>query len=55
MFESNRTFFYFRHVHFIDFAKYTSDSVNPLYFNVVRDPMEHYRSYYYYVRRSRGM
>ena len=43
-------FLYFRHVHFVNFTKFTDDQSHPLYFTVAREPMSHFRSYYYYIR-----
>lgn len=39
---------YVKHVCFLDFAKYNLPT--PIYFNMVRDPVERVISWYYYVR-----
>ncbi len=38
-----------RHMYFINFTEFTGMQ-NPLYINVVRDPLEQYQSMYYYLR-----
>lgn len=49
---------YIRHVHFVDFTKATSNSststnlLQPVYINIIRDPVEHWISNYYYLRNG---
>lgn len=41
---------YIRHLHFVDFGKFGQAS--PLYINVIRDPVEHFISNYYFMRNG---
>ena len=38
------------HFHFFDFSEFGAK--NPIYFNVVRDPVARFISYYYYARKG---
>lgn len=40
---------YCKHVHFIDFSRYIGKET-PYHINLIRDPVEHYISWYYYRR-----
>ena len=49
-----------RHIHFVNFAQYLDLATDgnaslPVYFSMVRDPVERFRSYYYYCRRRRDL
>lgn len=41
---------YIRHQYFIDFAEHKQK--RPLYINVIRDPVEKFRSFYYFIRNG---
>lgn len=41
---------YIRHLHFINFTHYNAPM--PMYINVIRDPVEHFISNYYYLRNG---
>ncbi len=40
-----------RHMHFINFTAFTTKE-NPFYINVIREPIEQYVSFYYFVRHD---
>ena len=41
---------YIRHQYFIDFEQH--QKLRPLYINVIRDPIEKFRSFYYFIRNG---
>lgn len=41
---------YLRHLHFIDFENYGEK--NPIYINIIRNPVEHWISNYYFLRNG---
>lgn len=49
--KSNRLLF--QHIHFINFTQFDEDLTTPFYLNLIRDPVEHYISWYYYRRTSK--
>lgn len=44
---------YYKHMHFINFEDY--GRINPIYVNLVRDPVERVISWYYYIRSAAYM
>jgi len=48
--EIPRPMIYIRHLHFLNFTHYNSPM--PLYINIIRDPVEHFISNYYYLRHG---
>ncbi|XP_077866542.1 uronyl 2-sulfotransferase-like [Saccoglossus kowalevskii] len=44
----NTTFIYERHIHYIDFEKF--DAIQPVYINIIRDPIDRFVSNYYFRR-----
>ena len=41
---------YIRHQYFIDFGEH--EKHRPIYINVIRDPVEKFRSFYYFIRNG---
>ena len=40
------------HFYFIDFTNFTSSAKNPIYFSSIRDPIERFRSKYFFARKE---
>ena len=45
-----KTLLYLRHLHFINFENYNQK--NPIYINIIRNPVERWISSYYYLRNG---
>ena len=50
----NGNHIYYKHFHFIDFPKYGSSLDQPLYVNIIRDPVDHYISWYFFRSRLKA-
>lgn len=46
---------YDRHVHFINFGQLTPDQVQPVWFSIIRDPIDKFVSRYFYNRAGKGI
>lgn len=48
LYTEDHPFVYIRHLYFVDFTKYGEKQ--PLYVNIMRDPIERFESFYYFTR-----
>ena len=48
--KKERPMSYDRHVHFIDFSQFNEDHVQPVWFTIIRDPVDKFVSRYFYNR-----